>query len=98
MNEFGEIYGMSQRNQLCAYHSRHQDDKSSDSHSANISLSPNCYKCMNLRSRRTRPRNVGEEEEDEMGRYKENFAKITRIKTDIYSNKRIEVEMQYENL
>ena len=48
---------------------------------------------MNLRSRRTRPRNVGEEEEDEMGRFKENFATITRIKTDLYSNKMIEVEM-----
>jgi hypothetical protein len=54
---------------------------------------------MNLRSRRARARNqTGEEEEDDVQRYKENFAKITRIKTDIYSNLPIYVDVRNTNL
>jgi hypothetical protein len=55
--------------------------------------------CTNLGSGRPdrRVRGQGEEDEDEMWRYKENFAKITRIKTDIYSNLRICVDVRAEN-
>ena len=37
---------------------------------------------------------VEDENEDEIGRYKENFAKITRIKKDIYSNLPIYVDVK----
>jgi hypothetical protein len=53
---------------------------------------------MNNRSRRARVRNQGEEDEDEVGRYKENFAKITRIKTDIYSGLPVYVDVRNSNL
>ena len=60
-------------------------------------FSPDCYSCMNLRQGR-RTRGPGEEDEDEMWRFKENFAKITRIKTDIYSNLPIIVDVRNKNL
>lgn len=52
---------------------------------------------MNLRQGR-RTRGPGEEDEDEMWRFKENFAKITRIKKDIYSNLPIIVDVRNKNL
>lgn len=48
-----------------------------------------------------RPRGTqGDEnnDEDEMWRYKENFAQIPRLKTDIYSNLPIQVDVRCENL
>ena len=54
---------------------------------------------MNNRSRRARIRNnQGEDDEEEIGRYKENFAKITRIKTDIYSGLPVYVDVRADNL
>ena len=92
-NEFGEIQDIVQKIELCSFHSQQR----ADSQVASISFSPDCYMCTNLRSGR-RGRNQGEEDEDEMWRYKENFAKITRIKTDIYSNLPICVDVRSENL
>lgn len=52
-----------------------------------------------MRSRRARARNQpGDDDEDDMSRYKENFAIITRIKTDIYSGLPIYVDVRNENL
>jgi hypothetical protein len=97
-NEFGEIQDIVQKTQLCSFHVQQRAQGISlDNQPASISFSPDCYMCMNLRSGR-RVRNQGEEDEDEMWRYKENFAKITRIKTDIYSNLPICVDVRNENL
>ena len=99
-NEFGEIQDIVQKNQLCSFHIKQKAEGISlDNQPTTISFSPDCYMCMNLRSSgRARVRNQGEEDEDEMWRYKENFAKITRIKTDIYSNLPIYVDVRNENL
>jgi len=97
-NEFGEIQDIVQKTQLCSFHIQQRAEGISlDNQPVSISFSPDCYMCTNLRSGR-RVRNQGEEDEDEMWRYKENFAKITRIKTDIYSNLPICVDVRNENL
>lgn len=53
--------------------------------------------CMNMRSGR-RVRTQGEEDEDDMWRYKENFAKIPRMKQDIYSNLPLMVDVRNNNI
>jgi hypothetical protein len=52
----------------------------------------------NSSSQNNQAQQADEEEEEEIARYKENFAKITRIKRDIYSHLPIYVDVKPENL